>query len=98
MIFKETFQKLEQSENPVAQSIHKTETSQVLTIVFKKGMLLKSHKTTIPAKLLVIKGQVIYREAALETTLALYEEKEIPVEVLHSVEALEDSICLLFKG
>jgi hypothetical protein len=46
----------------------------------------------------VIKGNVIYKEENQQNELFLYDEQEIPVAVLHSVEALEDSLCLLFKG
>jgi quercetin dioxygenase-like cupin family protein len=97
-MFKEIFQKLENAANPVAQVVQKTSCGKVMVIAFKKGMILKEHKTDVPAKLLVIKGSVIYKEQSQQEELFLYDEKNIPIAVLHSVEAIEDSLCLLFKG
>lgn len=97
-MFKYILQKLENATNPVAQVVQNTSCSKVMVIAFKKGMILKEHKTDVPAKLVVIKGNVIYKEESKQNRLFLYDEQEIPVAVLHSVEALEDSLCLLFKG
>lgn len=97
-MFKDILQKLESAANPVAQVVQNTSCSKVMVIAFKKGMILKEHKTDVPAKLLVIKGNVIYKEENQQNELFLYDEQEIPVAVLHSVEALKDSLCLLFKG
>lgn len=98
MMFKEIFQKLENATNPVAQVVQNTACGKVVGIAFKKGMILKEHKTDVSAKLLVIKGNVIYKEQNQQEQLFLYDEKNIPVAVPHSVEAIEDSLCLLFKG
>ncbi|MFV8327254.1 hypothetical protein [Flavobacterium sp. ZS1P14] len=97
-MFKELFQKLENAVNPVTQVVQNTACSKVIAIAFKKGMVLKEHKTDVPAKLLVIRGNVIYNEQNQQEKLFLYDEKNIPVAILHSDEALEDSLCLLFKG
>jgi quercetin dioxygenase-like cupin family protein len=97
MIFKELFQKLETAENPAIQIVQKTDSSKVFAIAFKKGMILKEHKTDIPAQFLVIKGSVIYKEKYHQESLSLYDMKNIQPDVLHSVEAQEDSLCLLFK-
>jgi hypothetical protein len=97
-MFKELFQKLENAVNPVTQVVQNTTCSKVIAIAFKKGMILKEHKTDVPAKLLVIKGNVIYKEQNQQEELFIYDEKNIPVAILHSVEAIEDSLCLLFKG
>ena len=97
-MFKDILQKLENAANPVAQVVQNTSCSKVMVIAFKKGMILKEHKTGVPAKLLVIKGNVIYKEENQQNELFLYDEQEIPVAVLHYVEAMEDSLCLLFKG
>ena len=97
-MFQKLFQKLETAENPVAIAIQKTATTKAVAIAFKKGMILKEHKTEVPALLLVVKGSVVYREHNLEEQIIIYHEKKIPTEILHSVEALEDSLCILFKG
>lgn len=98
MMFSELLQKLETAENPVAEIIQKTDCCKVLVIGFKKGMILKEHKTDIPARLLVIKGSVIYKEKNHQEALSLYDMENIQPDILHSVEAKEDSLCLLFKG
>lgn len=97
-MFKDILEKLENAVNPVVQVVQNTSCSKVIVIAFKKGMVLKEHKTDVPAKLLVIKGNVIYKEEDRHEALFLYDEKNIPVTILHSVEAIEDSLCLLFKG
>lgn len=97
-MFKDILKKLENAVNPVVHVVQNTSCSKVIVIAFKKGMVLKEHKTDVTAKLLVIKGSVIYKEESQHTELFLYDEKDIPVTVLHSVEAIEDSLCLLFKG
>lgn len=97
-MFKDILKKLENAVNPVVHVVQNTSCSKVIVIAFKKGMVLKEHKTDVTAKLLVIKGSVIYKEESQRTELFLYDEKDIPVTVLHSVEAIEDSLCLLFKG
>lgn len=89
---------LETSEHPVAKALYKGNTFKVLTIVFKKNMILKEHKTTIPTKLIVIKGSIIYNESNSSKILTQYEEMLIPVNVIHSVECIEDAICLLIQG
>jgi quercetin dioxygenase-like cupin family protein len=96
-MIKDILEKLETSENPVAQAIQKNDCGKTIVIAFKKGMILKEHKTETPAQLIVIKGSVTYREKNHQEELSLYEEKNIPVGILHSVEAKEDSLCLLFK-
>lgn len=89
---------LETSSHPVARALHKGEHFKVLMMGFKKGMVLTDHKAHIPSKLTVLSGSVIYREANREVSLSQYEEVDIPVEVTHSVEGLEDSLCVLTQG
>jgi quercetin dioxygenase-like cupin family protein len=61
-------------------------------------MVLKEHTTTVPARIVIVEGQVIYKEAERTVNLFKLDDSEIPVNVLHSVEALEDSICFLIQG
>jgi quercetin dioxygenase-like cupin family protein len=89
--------KLETAENPVAQVIQKNDCGKTMVIAFKKGMVLKEHKTDISARLIVIKGEVIFKINGTEEVLKLYDEKIIPINELHSVVANEESLCLLFK-
>ena len=50
------------------------------------------------SKLTVLEGAVIYKEENREVKLGQYDEVEIPIEINHSVEAIEDSLCLLTQG
>ncbi|MCU0423824.1 MAG: hypothetical protein MUC81_13540 [Bacteroidia bacterium] len=98
MIIQELFQQLETSSHPVARALHKTDHSKALAIGFKKGMIMKEHKTSLPAKLFVLYGTVLYKEGALTKTLHQYEETEIPQDIIHSVECIDDALCILVQG
>lgn len=76
----------------------KGENFKVLMLGFNKGMVLKDHKAHIISKLTVLYGNVIYKEGDKETKLLQYDEVEIPVEITHPVEAIEDSLCILTQG
>ncbi|MES2778861.1 MAG: hypothetical protein V4651_03090 [Bacteroidota bacterium] len=89
---------LEQSKHPVAKVLHKGDHFKVFIIGFKAGMILKEHQTMWPAKLTVLRGKVIYKEADREVIANTYDEVDIPVATLHNVQALEDSLCLLTQG
>jgi quercetin dioxygenase-like cupin family protein len=98
MTIKEILKQLETSEYPVAKPLHKGENFKVLVIGFKSGMKLKEHQANLPSKLTVISGKVIYRQEDTATELQKFDEINIPVNITHSVEAMEDSICLLTQG
>lgn len=98
MIIKEVLAKLETSENPIAKSLHTGNGYNVLVMAFKKGMVLKEHKAHIPSKFTVLAGSVKYIEENRTVELNQYDDVDIPVDVPHSVEAVEDSLCLLSQG
>jgi quercetin dioxygenase-like cupin family protein len=98
MVIKEVLAQLETATHPVAKALHSGAHFKVLVLAFKAGMHLKEHKTHLPAKLTVFSGTVIYREGSKELTLNTYDTTDIHVDVTHSVEALEDSLCLLTQG
>jgi len=98
MTIKEILNQLKTAHDPVAKPIHKGENFKVLAIGFKSGMKLKDHKAGLPSKLTVLSGKVIYRQQEMETQLEKFDEIDIPVEITHSVEAKDDSICLLTQG
>jgi len=91
-------EQLKNTNHPVAQSLHHGTSFKVLVIGFKKGMILKEHKAPIRSKLTVLEGSIRYKEENRVVELAQYDEVEIPVEILHSVEAVEDSLCILTRG
>lgn len=98
MTIKKIKEELKTSSIPVIQSLHSGLDFKVLIMGFKKGMILKEHKTHIKAKLTVLEGSVIYKEEHSVVELEQYDEVEIPTEITHSVEAMADSLCILTKG
>lgn len=98
MTIKEIKKDLESSLHPVAKSLHHSTAFKVLIIGFNKGMILKDHKAHVRAKLTVLEGAVIYKEADRTVKLMQYDEVAIPIDITHSVEAVEDSLCVLTQG
>lgn len=89
---------LETANHPVAQALHKGEHSKALIIGFKKGMELKDHSAKMAAKLLVLKGRIVYRNAQGSKALNEFEEIEIQPNEVHHVTAVTDSLCILIQG
>ena len=98
MIIKEAIAELEFKDSPVAKLLHTGVAFKVIILAFKKGMILKEHKTSVPTKLTVISGQIKYTDRNTNVILDKYEEFIVPLEELHSLEAFEDSLCLLIQG
>lgn len=98
MILSSIFEQLANSSHPVAKALAKGEHFKVIAIGFKMGMVLKEHKTSLPAKLLVLQGSVAYQEGEIVKLLGRYDETAIPVNVPHSVTCTEDALCLLIQG
>lgn len=98
MTIKVVKEKLQTSKGPVALSLHQGSGFKTLVMGFNKGMILKEHKAHLKSKLTVLEGSVVYQEKERKVTLHQYEEVDIPVEEIHWVEALQDSICLLTQG
>ena len=98
MIIKDILKQIETAEKPVAKMLRKGEHFHVLAIGFKKDMILAEHTSSLPARLLVVKGAVVYNDAQGPHPLGLYDEFEIPVDDPHWVEASEDSLILVIKG
>ena len=98
MILKEIIAEIENTDKPVVKRLQEGKDFHVLAIGLKNEVLLKKHKTDIPAKIVVIKGQVIFKTGNVMVTLGLYDERIINVGEFHSVKALEDSLFLVIKG
>ena len=98
MIIKEILSELETKDHPVAKALYKKEGFKVLVLAFNKGMILKEHKAHVPTKLVVLEGSVKYRSETTEIELGKYDEFEIPINELHAVNALADSVCMLIQG
>jgi quercetin dioxygenase-like cupin family protein len=98
MTIKQIKEDLKTSQNPVAKSLHHGTDFKVLIVGFNRGMILMEHKAPIRAKLTVLEGVVNYKEANRVVKLMQYDEVEIPIGITHSVEAIEDSLCILTQG
>lgn len=94
----EIFSDLKTATNPVIRAIHSGLNFKVLALGLNSKMILKDHKAHIITKLTVLNGSIIYREGLKETKLSQYDIFEIPIDITHSVEAIEDSLCLLTQG
>lgn len=83
---------------PIVKILKQGNGYKVLAIGLKKGAVLKEHKSSVPATLIVTEGSVLYKEHERSVELMRDTDFEIPINVLHSLLALEDSICLLIQG
>ena len=98
MLVRSLIEKSEVEDHPVASAIKKGTHSKVLAIAFKKGNRFKNHMVHQPSKLVVLSGKVYYVQNDKKITLKKYDELEIPVDVMHTLEAAESSLCLLIQG
>jgi quercetin dioxygenase-like cupin family protein len=98
MIIHDVASQLKEAGSPVIKVLQNQASGKVLVIGLKKGVSLKKHQTAIPARLAVIEGKVAYQQNDISVTLNKFDDIAIPVNRLHAVEALEDSICLLIIG
>lgn len=98
MIIQEILTQLETSNCPVARVLQKGENFKILAIGFKKEMILKDHKTSYNSKLVVMSGSVKYIQSENTIIANQYDEIEIPVNEIHQVTALTNSVCLLIQS
>lgn len=98
MTIKEIKKDLETAKRPVPKVLKSGDSFKVIIIGFKDKMVLDDHKTDIPARLVVLEGQVVYKEGDKTVIMSQYDEVNIPVNVIHSVTALSDSLCMVVKG
>jgi quercetin dioxygenase-like cupin family protein len=98
MTIKTIKEALKTSDNPVAKSLHHGTGFKVLMLGFRKEMILKEHKAPMRAKLTVLEGAVIYKEENRTVELLQYDEVDIPTDITHAVEAIQDSLCILSQG
>lgn len=97
-IINEIANQLPLSDKPITRILKKGTDSKTIILGLKGGVILKEHKTNTPTTLLIIKGNVVYKEKDRQIKLVTFECIDIPVDVIHAVEATNDSICLLIQG
>lgn len=99
MIVDEVLQELSTSNKPEARALHKGLTSKTQLFGFKKGMSLKQHEVHMETTVFVLEGRIIYKDAkGREKTLDKYHSLDLPVRVVHTLEAGEDALCLMIQG
>ena len=97
-VLKQLVADLQESSHPVAKALHfQNQGCRILMIGFKKGMHLKEHKVNLPATLYVLQGAVVYIQNAFKKEVKALENIDIPINEMHAVDALEDSLCLLIQ-
>ncbi|WP_029036749.1 cupin domain-containing protein [Salinimicrobium xinjiangense] len=96
-MLKDMIEQLTTASKPLVKRFEQEEGSHVLAIGLGKDVILKEHKSDIPARILVIKGAIIYIAGDKRKELNIYDEHVIPVGEYHSVEPLEDSVFLVIK-
>ena len=98
MVIEQVREQMQQAAGAVVKILKQGGSYKMMAIGLKKGAVLKEHKTAVPATLIVIEGDILYNEAERSVPLKKDNDFEIPVNVLHGLLALEDSICLLIQG
>jgi quercetin dioxygenase-like cupin family protein len=97
-IIKQVLFKIKTATKPVIETLHRNEDLQVTMLGLNSGVSLSDHRTKVPAKLTVLSGSVIYNDVDGMTSLLRGDELAIPMNVKHSVQATQRSICLLTRG
>ncbi len=90
--------KMKTATGPVTKTLHKSASSRVVVLGLNSDVVFPDHVTKVPAKLIVLKGSVVYRDAAGNTPLFQYDELNVPLNKVHSVRAIRPSLCLLTMG
>lgn len=85
-------------DHPIAKAMLNTETVRVLVLAMNKGMELKAHKTDVPTQLLIMSGAARYDQEDIIKELNQYDIYDIPVNRMHSLHAIEDTVCLLVQS
>ncbi len=81
--------------HPVARILYKGDLFKATIIAFQKDMILREHKTHLPSTITVLKGKVNYKTVDLFTTIEEYDNFQISINETHSIEVMEDSVCLV---
>lgn len=86
-------------EKPVsAKKVFSTTEGTVIALQIKANGTLKEHLTSVPALLICVSGQAVFKnEHGLQQTLLSGDMVNIEANVTHWVEGVQDSHLLLIK-
>lgn len=82
-------------KRPAIDILMETQTSKEIRIVFKKGQIMKEHKTPFPIVVQVFRGTIDFRVHGKKERLEAGSLISLEGEVPHDLTALEDSIVRL---
>ena len=83
------------SEDRLAVSLVKDDALNILLMVLKEGARLAEHRTKGPIAVQVITGSVRFSVGSEQTALSAGHMAALDRNVVHSLEALEESVILL---
>lgn len=92
----EVKEQLKGAASPIIKVLRKNDCGKVIVLGFNKNVKLNEHQTAKPAMLLVLEGSVRYTQGDIEVILEKHQQLDIPVNILHAVTGMEESICILF--
>lgn len=98
MIIQEIINLMPSSDKVITRILRKYDQNRIIAIGLNKGLILPDHISSVPALLIPIQGKVYFRSEVLSIEVQTFDELEIPINVIHSLEAVEDSVCILIKG
>ncbi len=83
------------SEDRLAVSLVKDDALNILLMLLKEGARLAEHRTKGPIAVQVLAGSVRFFSGSEQTTLSAGHMVALDRNVVHSLEALEESVVLL---
>ena len=98
MIIKKILAELGATDRPISKIIKAGDSFKSMAIGMKKGVIWRDHKAVMPTKLMVMEGRVTYVKGEKIIKLEKFDDLDIPVNIIHSLKAVEDSICILIQG
>ena len=97
-VLTEISEAISESDKPVIKQIYSKNGQKMLAIGLRKGVIFPEHIAPSKAKLIVVQGQIEFIIASDHKKLECFDSYDIPQEVKHSVEGVEDAIFLLLLG
>lgn len=80
---------------PVITPLISNEFTKEIRIVFRSGQSMKAHKTSFPISVMIVQGSIDFGVGEERTTLVSGDVVALEGNVIHDLNALEDSIVRL---
>ena len=88
-------EELKTSDRPVIKKLYSKHGTKLLAIGLREGVVLAEHTAPGKAQLMVIKGEIDFNTETESRRYDCFETYDIPLNVKHSVVAIEDAMFLL---